>query len=355
MPNPKKLSEYDNKIEWLKNSKTYSKYFNSQNIFKNLSIIENYVNTFVKYPTIKQQRYLELLLDFCILHEDNILSKIEEYKNETSQRKKVFMRYGKTGEEEYDKKLKSRQKNNPNTWTMISYWTNKGFSVEESKQKIKDMYKNTSKKGQLTRKNNNYKDTNRLTKGYWLKRGYTNEESELMKMKCIKKIENSLQRYTNDYGEILGPILLKKSSEKRKNTILNKYGSFYTNSNVSKESLKVLIKLYKKLRKCGFSKDDIIWGISNNKEFVMTDLETKTSYFYDFVIKSKKIIVEYNNIFWHPREDIRWNGFINYEEALNKDIRKHKLATSRGYEVYYIWNDDNIDSKINLIFEETLR
>ena len=351
----KKLSDYDNKIEWLKNSNAYSKYFNSDNIFKHIEIIEDYINTFKKYPTIKQRRYLKLLLDFCILYEDDIISKIEEYKNETSQRKKVIMRYGKTGEEEYNKKLKNRQKCTPNTWTMVSYWTSKGFSVEEANQKIQDMYKKTSIKGQLTRKSNNYKDISPLTKGYWLKRGYTNEKSELLKTQCIKKIENSLHRYINDYGEDLGPILFKDASEKRKTTILNKYGSFYVNSNVSKESLKVLVKLYKKLRKYGFSKDDIVWGISDNKEFVMTDLETKSSYFYDFVVKSKKTIVEYNNIFWHPRIDIEWTGIINYEEALNRDIQKNKLATSRGYQIFYIWNDDNIMSKINSIFEETLK
>ena len=110
MNNKKKISDYDNKMEWLKQSKTFSKYFKSKNILKNLSIIEEYVNTFEKYPTIKQRRYLELLLDFCTLYENNILDKIEEYKAETSQRKKVFIRYGKIGEEEYDKKLKNRKK-----------------------------------------------------------------------------------------------------------------------------------------------------------------------------------------------------------------------------------------------------
>lgn len=355
MNNFKKLSDYDNKIEWLKDCNTYSKYFNSDNILKNMSIIEDYINTFTRYPTTKQRRYLELLLDFCLLYDEDILSKIKEYKNETSQRKKVFMRYGKVGEEEYNMKLKNRTKNTPNTWTMVSYWTSKGFSEKEAKQKIKDMYKETSKKGQLTRRGKNYKDINPLTIGYWLNRGYSNDESELMKIKSIKKIENSLQRYINDYGEDLGASLFKEASEKRKNTILNKYGSFYVNSNISKESLKVLVKLYKKLRKVGFSKDDMVWGISNKKEFVMTDLETKTSYFYDFVIKSKKIIVEYNNTFWHPRKDIKWDGIINYEKAFDRDIQKNKLAISRGYRVFYIWNDDNIISKINSIFEETLK
>lgn len=356
MNNKKKISDYDNKMEWLKQSKTFSKYFKSKNILKNLSIIEEYVNTFEKYPTIKQRRYLELLLDFCTLYENNILDKIEEYKAETSQRKKVFIRYGKIGEEEYDKKLKNRKKNVPNTWTMITYWTNKGFSEDEAKIQIKNFYKKTSEKGQNTRKKNNgYKDTNPLTKSYWLKKGYTDEESEKMKNLCIKKIENSLARYVKDYGDILGPSLFKKTSEKRKNTLLSKYGSFCTTSHVSKESLKILVKLYKKLRKSGICKTDIVWGISNNKEFVMTDENTKSSYFYDFVIKSKKIIVEYNNIFWHPREDLDWRGIVNYQTAYDRDIRKANLAKSRGYEIFYIWSDDIIEDKINSIFTKITR
>jgi len=76
------------------------------------------------------------------------------------------------------------------------------------------------------------------------------------------------------------------------------------------------------------------------------------SYFYDFVVKSKKIIVEYNNTFWHPREDLEWKGITSYEESLNRDIQKNNLAISRGYKVFYIWNDDNIENKIESIFEE---
>lgn len=353
MTNSKKITDYVNKIDWIKSSKRYSIYLTYDNVQKNLSIIQDYINTFEKYPTSKQQRHLELLFDFCILYDNDVLSKIEEYKNEKSQRKKVFLRYGNSGLDEYDEKLKNRQKNTPNTWTMVSYWVNKGFTVEESKIKIKNAFKKASKKGQETRrKNGNYKDTNPLTKGYWLKLGYTDKEAELLKTKSIKRIENSLERYINDYGEILGPTIFKQNSLKRKNTILNRYGSFYTNSYVSKESLKVLVKLYKKLRKSGFSKADIVWGISNNKEFVLTDFNRECSYFYDFVVKSKKIIVEYNNTFWHPREDLEWKGITSYEESLNRDIQKNNLAISRGYKVFYIWNDDNIENKIESIFEE---
>lgn len=102
------------------------------------------------------------------------------------------------------------------------------------------------------------------------------------------------------------------------------------------------------------TKNDIVWGISNNKEFILTDFEKNKSYFYDFVVKSKKIIIEYNNSFWHPRVGKEWKGILNYDELLKRDKDKEELAINRGYRVYYIWNDDDIEAKINELTLEIL-
>ena len=107
--------------------------------------------------------------------------------------------------------------------------------------------------------------------------------------------------------------------------------------------------LYKKIRKNGVQKTDIVWGISGSKEFVLTDFDNDRSYFYNFVIKSKKIIVEYNNLFWHPRKREEWRGIGDYDKILQYQEIKEKLAISRGYVVYYVWNDDNLIEKINYL------
>jgi len=99
----------------------------------------------------------------------------------------------------------------------------------------------------------------------------------------------------------------------------------------------------------GVQKTDIVWGISGNKEFVLTDFDNDRSYFYDFVIKSRKIIVEYNNLFWHPRKREEWKGMGDYDDILQYQELKEKLAISRGYAVYYVWNDDNLIEKINYL------
>jgi very-short-patch-repair endonuclease len=184
--------------------------------------------------------------------------------------------------------------------------------------------------------------------------GYTSSEAELLRQPFLYKCKNTLSRYIETHGESLGTKIFNDAKQSRKEKIISKYGSLVTTSHTSKESLKVLVKFYKKIRKNGILKSDIVWGISKNKEFVLTDFETNKSYFYDFVIKSKKIIIEYNNSFWHPREDREWKGILDYDELLQKDKIKKELAFQRGYKVYYIWEDDNIEDKINELFLEIL-
>lgn len=155
-----------------------------------------------------------------------------------------------------------------------------------------------------------------------------------------------MSRYIEKYGEEKGTAIFQNGINRRHQTMLSRYGAKVVTVTVSKESLRFLIKLYKILRKNGISTNDVVWGIAGNKEFVLTDFENKRSYFYDFVIKSKKIIIEYNNLFWHPREESEWKGFGNYDEIIKSQKKKEELAFSRGYKVYYVWNDDDWAEKV---------
>lgn len=351
----KKIKDYKNKIEWLKKLKKYSSYFQNEKFIKNISIIEEYVNTFIKAPNSKQYRYLELLCDICSLYDDGILQKVEEYKNETKTSNKLKIRYGDEKQKEYIEVLKNKPKGTPNSWTMISYWLNKGYTEEEAKKMIKNKRNIASRNGVNTRrKNNNYKNESPLSLIYWCSRGHSLDEAELLRRPYLNKCKNTLPRYIETHGKELGIKLFNTASKSRKEKLISKYGSLVVGSYVSKESLKILIKLYKKIRKGGIGRNDVVWGISNNKEFVLTDFENDKSYFYDFVVKSKKVIVEYNNSFWHPREDKEWRSFLNYDETLKRDNLKKELAIKRGYKIYYIWEDDNLEEKIDELSLEIL-
>jgi hypothetical protein len=351
----KKIKDYKDKLEWMRNLKKYSSYFQNDKFLNNIEIIKKYINSFVKSPTTAEYRYLELLCDLCSLYDDNIQEKLIEYKNESKTSIKVKIRYGDARQEKFIESLKCKPKPIPNSWTMISYWTKKGYTEDEAVVlrgiKQSKASKNAAKK---RKENNNYKGESPLSILYWTKLGYTPSEAELLRQPFLYKCKNTLSRYIETHGEILGTKIFNDAKQSRKEKIIKKYGSLVTTSHTSKESLKVLVKLYKKIRKNGILKSDIVWGISKNKEFVLTDFETNKSYFYDFVIKSKKTIIEYNNSFWHPREDKEWKGILDYDELLQKDKIKKELAFQRGYQLYYIWEDDNIEEKINELFLEVI-
>ena len=75
------------------------------------------------------------------------------------------------------------------------------------------------------------------------------------------------------------------------------------NPYVSKASIKYFKSVYKLLRRSGISKEDIKWCIGKQREFTTFDKETDKNYCFDFVVRSKKIIVEYNDPFWHARSE----------------------------------------------------
>ena len=121
----------------------------------------------------------------------------------------------------------------------------------------------------------------------------------------------------------------------------------------SKESLKILIKCYRYLRRRGFLSSDIFWGIQGSKEyFIRNSNDIK---FYDFCVPKLKIIIEYNGSYYHPRKKDIENNNINFvnckniEEVLslyNKDQEKIKLAESNGYKVLQLWGEDGSDNNI---------
>jgi hypothetical protein len=90
--------------------------------------------------------------------------------------------------------------------------------------------------------------------------------------------------------------------------------------------------------------DDIYIGDKNKKEYFIK--EGNKIYFYDFTIRSKKIIIEYNGIMFHPKnENSTWiNPFdirTTNKEAFYKQKNKLDIAINKGFNVLEIWSDDN--------------
>ncbi len=107
--------------------------------------------------------------------------------------------------------------------------------------------------------------------------------------------------------------------------------------------------MYKAIRRLGFKKDDILWGIGGSKEFASHDTTHDRNYFYDFTVKTAKIVVEYNGSLWHPKDATSISPFYNTLEKLEYDSLKVKHLTERGFKVIIVWDTDDHDDMIHKI------
>lgn len=344
----KKYNSYDNKLDWLKQNKKFSHYFNYDFFNKNTGYIKEYLDSIDKLPNSSQLRTIGLLCDLSLLYKNDIEQKYNEYKSEKSVKKKIEIRYGNDQLNLYENKLKNRSKPVVKSNLTVKYWLDRGYTEIQAKEKISKIQSNNSKKRH--KKTFNYKIQNPICVEYWKNLGFDDMvEIENLRKPYLDKCSNTLSRYIEKYGEKDGKKIFYDGVNKRIKTMIERYGTKTVTTYVSKESLKFLIKIYKVMRKNGIKKNDIVWGISGNKEFVLTDTKLGQSYFYDFVIKSKKIIIEYNNLFWHPRNKEEWRGIGDYNKVLEYQKSKENLAISRGYVVYYVWNDDDFQEKVNYL------
>lgn len=258
--------------------------------------------------------------------------------------------------DKYVLKLKASNKSKIGAHT-TEYWMSKGLSYQEAVDRIKlNTYNRTKAATAATaqirltdpvrfhKKYENVEYKNRTS--YWTDRGYTIEEASSIVLKIQRPYLNTIEGFVERYGEIEGKIRYNNVKMKRNQTMIDRYGATFISNRTSKASLKYFIPVYKILRKMGIDKHDIVWGIANNKEFTTTDLVSKKTFAFDFVIKSKKLILEYNDIFWHARENIVWtNPFLDYNSNIEHNNQKRAFIEGRGYKVFYIWSDNLIPPK----------
>lgn len=169
-----------------------------------------------------------------------------------------------------------------------------------------------------------------------------------------RKYWHSLEYHIKKYGEVDGLKIFKRKKEK--------LHEFYR-GRASKESLKFLIPLYKKLRENGIERNDIYIGLKGSKEYFLIDEHNKI-YFYDFTILSKKIIIEYNGEKFHPnlkyKDTEKWNKWkspfskLNADNVLIRDLYKEHLAINKGFVFYKVYSSDNLELKLQEIYEKAV-
>lgn len=123
----------------------------------------------------------------------------------------------------------------------------------------------------------------------------------------------------------------------------------------SMESLKVFLPLYTELLNRGFDEEDILFGYNDKKELLLS--EDATFYYYDFCIKSLRLIIEFNGIMYHPKsiDDENWfhpyNSSITAKEKYLYDQKKNKFAVDHGYRVITIWEDVDYVANLRYIMD----
>jgi hypothetical protein len=179
-----------------------------------------------------------------------------------------------------------------------------------------------------------------------------------------KSLENFIEIFGFDEGIKKHNDLLK-SYGLNKEQYIKKYGEEkwverYKNSNFkfySKESSIFFNILESELIKNNIEIKNIK---KEENELFLWDSEFKRIYFYDFCFdcNNKKIILEYDNSYWHPTKDSKnknaWNNFLKnsdftIEDKIEYDERKKLWAKYKGYDIISIYySGKNPVRKINL-------
>lgn len=181
---------------------------------------------------------------------------------------------------------------------------------------------------------------------YWLNKGYSLEEAkELLKE---RQTTFTLEKCIIKYGEELGLVKFNERQTKWSAKIEEKYknGEFtrFCKNNWSKVELEFIHCLVDKLK---LTTDEYYSAINGRQFFryFKTEQITKS---YDFVIGKK--IIEFNGDYWHCNPSIYEADYFNKSiqmksrEKWKHDSSKIKLIEAEGYHVLTIWEKDWVDS-----------
>lgn len=269
----------------------------------------------------------------------------------------------KTGElytkEEAIYKIKTFRKFN------IEYWIERGYSKEESIMKVREFQKENSRKFVKKSLSNPEKYIGRTQTQieYWIKNGFSYDES-LQRVK-ERQNTNSLSSFIKRYGEKEGLLKYNKrlkdfSYKSSRKFYTDKYGEIDGNdifneillkrvvgfNKSSKEAFIFLKPIYKFIRNNGIEITDIYWGVGSSNEWYINS--GKCLFFYDFTIKSLKVIIEYHGLSFHPKDgDLNWVGIYGdtYDNKIKIDKIKKEVAEKAGFKYFVVYSDNDIKEK----------
>ena len=251
----------------------------------------------------------------------------------------------------------------------IKFWTFRGWTKEEAKEKISEIQKHNAKKWLAMKEIDpqRFKESNSICIEYWLARGYTENEAKIKLQEEYQKRTFTLEKCIKRYGPIEGPKIFENRQRKWQETLHTKpnYIEIVTkrckHNSYSKVSQELFDRVYNNIK--NIIQDLKIYYATLNHEWGM-GIKTKDNkigrgVLYDFVIPDLKYAIEFNGERYHPRKDKlneeEWNKWknpfskITADEAYELDKEKDNALIERGFELDIIWDSDYKHKKEDII------
>lgn len=263
--------------------------------------------------------------------------------------KNYFDTHNKTNLSEIQKELHCKS----DKCIQIKFWTDRGWSEIEAKEKISQYQKDFS-----DRANEKIRLglTERLTSNqlrWWTNKGYALEEAK--KLRSERQRTFTKEKCIEKYGEKEGIRIYNNRQRKWRATIDRKYSKetqhkwMMSCKGYSNEASSLFSYFYDRLKnehKCFLA--------PYTKEFLIS-LKDDHFYMYDFCIKDLGLIFEFNGSHVHANPNWPKEKFDNWHHAFTKEnayenVKHYKekilAAEKLGFKVVVIWDSDLDKSKI---------
>jgi len=230
------------------------------------------------------------------------------------------------------------------------YWVGKGHTEEES-QAIVNSRNFWCKEFKDTHPESMFENPSKLD--YWFNKYGVEEGTRRYNENIARSVySSSLDGLIEKYGAVEGELIYKRR-------LMSSTEYFGTSS---REANKFFIKLYRKLRRLGYLRSDMMFGVNGSKEFCLMDETVLNGELYDFCLLPLNIIIEYNGALWHPRKDrlsdekyetwrMPFHPTTTAEQKEQKDRLKNNFAIERGYNLFEIWDYQSTEEKLTICLE----
>jgi G:T-mismatch repair DNA endonuclease (very short patch repair protein) len=218
------------------------------------------------------------------------------------------------------------------------YWIKKGYTEEDSIRLAVETKNKNNKSGAISSKSSVVRRiTSKRCVEYYIARGFSIDEA--------KKLLSNNQKFFSKkiciekYGEVEGIEIWKRRQDRWQATLNSKSEQEKARINRSKLSKGITVSKAEKL----IVERLLTSGIKVETQFSLLQ-QNKKQYVYDIMYNKK--IIEYHGDFWHPNPKYYSEDFINPRtkiSAKNKwdlDQQKLQFARDNGYNVLVVWESE---------------